>query len=591
MVSLREQVLERLEAYKCEVQSAGEELRDLPLPALTEEEFGLYEKTGNRLIYEESYFGRRKALAVFGLLSLWYHREEDLKKLCEIIREVCEERTWALPAHVDRSMAGWERTVDLFACETGQTLAEIVTHLNGEIPEALAAEVKKQVVYRLIDSYLEQPFGTIRWEKFYNNWVAVCAGSLGSIAMYLLDDDPQKQMACLDRVVNTMPLYLEGMMDDGACPEGLSYFTYGMTYFTGFAEQLKEFSHGEIDLMDNPKVERIARFQQLCYLSGGCTISFSDGDRRDKFRLGLTCYLAMRYPGVKLPPMESVMELNEDSCYRFMALYRDAVWVEQYLESTGKPKAENRPGVTDAEAQNISENDWYAVLQDAEWAIGNSDNGVSMAIKGGNNGESHNHNDVGSFLYIKDGEIFLAELGCGEYTRQYFGAERYDILCNRSLGHSVPLVNGKEQLEGEEYCAGSFTAGCEGECGSAVISMEKAYPEGAIDGITRAAVFEKKSGRLLITDTFKMSGETREITENLVTQIEPQILDESTAILAGKCSTIYIRKKAGTGKWTSVKEIFSNHKGENEDVWLLQWKLPIEGDMVDCTIEAGVYNK
>ena len=556
-------------------------MRSLPLPALTEEEFGLYEKTGNRLIYEDSYFGRRKALAVFGLLSLWYHREEDLNKLCEIIREVCAEKTWALPAHVDRSKEGWERTVDLFACETGQTLAEIVTNLKEYIPEELAAEVKREAVYRLIDSYLEQPFGTIRWEKFYNNWVAVCAGSLGSIAMYLLNDEKEKQRACLDRVISTMPLYLKGMMDDGACPEGLSYFTYGMTYFTGFAEQLAEFSHGETDLMENPKVERIAKFQQLCYLSGGCTISFSDGDRRDKFRLGLTCYLAMRYPGVKLPPMESVMKLNEDSCYRFMALYRDRVWVEKYLEQSAEDTAENA-------SQNDGESDWYAVLEDAEWAIGNSDNGVSMAVKGGNNGESHNHNDIGSFLYVKDGEIFLAELGCGEYTRQYFGEERYDILCNRSMGHSVPIINGRKQMEGAGYRAESFAAGCKDGKGEAVISMAGAYPAGVIDGLTRKNVFEKGNGRLLITDTFSPSGETKEIVENLVTQTEPEIVDDETVILTGKNSRIYIKKAADSGSFTSVKETFSNHKGQAEDVWLLQWKLPVKGNSVVCTIETGV---
>ena len=70
-----------------------------------------------------------------------------------------------------------------------------------------------------------------------------------------------------------------------------------------------------------------------------------------------------------------------------------------------------------------------------------------MAAKGGNNGESHNHNDVGSFLYLAGDEMLLTDLGAGEYTRDYFGEKRYDILCNHSFGHSVPVIDGKGRKE------------------------------------------------------------------------------------------------------------------------------------------------
>jgi hypothetical protein len=43
-----------------------------------------------------------------------------------------------------------------------------------------------------------------------------------------------------------------------------------------------------------------------------------------------------------------------------------------------------------------------------------------MAIKGGNNGESHNHNDVGSFIIYTDGEPLFIDPGVGEYTAKTF---------------------------------------------------------------------------------------------------------------------------------------------------------------------------
>lgn len=81
---------------------------------MTEEMFLLYEKTGNRLIYENEYFKRREFLVVFGLLVYWYKRPEDIEKLEEVLLEVCGEETWALPAHVDlKKCSGRERWICL----------------------------------------------------------------------------------------------------------------------------------------------------------------------------------------------------------------------------------------------------------------------------------------------------------------------------------------------------------------------------------------------------------------------------------------------------------------------------------------------
>ena len=56
-----------------------------------------------------------------------------------------------------------------------------------------------------------------------------------------------------------------------------------------------------------------------------------------------------------------------------------------------------------------------------------------MAAKGGNNGESHNHNDVGSFLYLAGDEMLLTDLGAGEYRELAMKVlkicRRYDVDC------------------------------------------------------------------------------------------------------------------------------------------------------------------
>ena len=106
-----------------------------------------------------------------------------------------------------------------------------------------------------------------------------------------------------------------------------------------------------------------------------------------------------------------------------------------------------------------------------------------MAAKGGNYGESQNHNDVGSFLYLAGDEMLLTDLGAGEYTRDYFGEKRYDILCNHSFGHSVPVIDGKGQKEGTEYACSHFEADGSGRT---VISFGQAYGTERVKSLTRS---------------------------------------------------------------------------------------------------------
>lgn len=116
-----------------EIRDSARELLPKEMPALTEELFGLYETTGNRLKYEEVYFARRKMLAVLGMRAIlgleeqWEEKQTYIQKLEEVILDICREETWALPAHVNRrENPQWRITVDLFASETAQTLSELM---------------------------------------------------------------------------------------------------------------------------------------------------------------------------------------------------------------------------------------------------------------------------------------------------------------------------------------------------------------------------------------------------------------------------------------------------------------------------------
>lgn len=592
------------EDYCGSIRREAEALRGEEMPELSEELFAIYEQTGNRLIYEDVYFKRRKFLAVFGLKAILDREKDDISKLEKILKDICGEECWALPAHVNRRAdENWRIFVDLFAAETAQTLAEIVSLLQGELSEETVSTVKRQVMRRVLEPFVASTPPYSHWEHGASNWCAVCGGSVGSAAMYLMQDRPEELAALLERISHSLETYyLKSFAEDGACLEGLGYFTYGMTYFVGFAQQLYEFTAGKHDLFRNGKLARIAAFQAKCYFPGGRTVSFADGSAEETFRVGLTCFLAMKYPQAQIPPLERAAGLNDDNCYRWMGLYRNLTWTKDYLDSlrgeeAGRAAEGQEPGraagAVKPEAGKIqaektaakrAEEESRIVLPDAQWVICRSRNGAGMAAKGGHNGEPHNHNDVGSFFYLKGRDFLLTDLGGGEYTREYFSEKRYTHLCCRSLGHNVPVIDGREQLEGEEYSCDGFRT--EGE-DRTVISFAGAYVNPGLKSLIRSLDWDEAKGTLQVEDRFQVTEQLRSIRENLVTDWKPQVQD-NTIRIQGPDSGCAVEIEGPAVKVDCMPRDFSDHGGHHRDVWLIQWEVPGLGKAGDISVRFTV---
>lgn len=557
------------ENYMKQVELLANQMREEPMPELTEELFSLFETTGNRLKYEDVYFKRRKFLAVYGMAAYIWKRREDVEKLEEILSEICEEECWALPAHVNRETnKNWRHTVDLFSCETAQALAEIVTLVNGELSEGnklseqLCVRVRTEIEERVLLPFFMTTPRYSSWECSNHNWNAVCAGSIGSVCLYLMQGEERLE-PCLERLCHSLTYYMGGFKEDGTCMEGIGYFTYGMTYFTGFAEQLLRHSKGKTNLFANEKLQKIAEFQQKTYFASGQTVSFSDGDKQAKFRMGLTCYLAKQYDTVRIPAEELACDFESDPCYRFMGLMRDYLWTKE--------------NVCEEETMREEENAECArhdVLPEAQWSICESKNGGGFAIKGGDNGEPHNHNDIGSFLYLVDDEQLITDLGAGEYTKEYFGAGRYDILCNSSMGHSVPVINGELQKAGKQYKASEFVS--DGK-GTTKIEFAGAYPEGILQRLIRKTAFSLEDGKLLVQDFFDGVEEGATLTEQLVTQGAVGIKAEKI-LIQGKKNSCLVRLPEGVQNLRVVENVHSNHEGVQETVRLIQWEVCVESE-------------
>jgi len=513
-----------LAGYREEIAFSEEGQRAAPIPGLPFSLFRLFDETGDRGAYEAPYFERRRRLVAAGLACWLWNSPESVEHLENLIWAICGEHTWALPAHLEGASLDPARLdqecLDLFACETAFALAEILSLVGDSLAPIVAARARAEVEKRVLAPFLART-SPWRWELMVNNWCAVCAGSIGAAALYLCEDKA-RAAAVIARALPTLDRFLDSFSPDGVCLEGLGYWTYGLGYFTAFADLLLTATKGSIDLLADERARVAAAFQSAAYLDSRTALSFADGSSSERYRRGLSAYLARRFPEASPPARELAAGFSHDYYGRWALSFRDLAWFMPEM-----PESEAAP------AKGIRESvpRWFP---EAQWLIqpAAAPGRLAFAAKGGHNGEPHNHNDLGSFELVLDGVELLADLGCGEYTKAYFSEERYSIFCNSSFGHSVPIVNGRGQSEGADHAAKVISFSAEG--GRVILNLEiaGAYDDPRLESLIRRFEFDGRR-RLAITDSFAFSaGGASDIVERFVTRA-PDALE---SLLSTTCS-------------------------------------------------------
>lgn len=521
-----------------QVQAAAEQCLNEPTPLLPYSKFKLFDETGNRSVYEDVYFERRKRLNAFALMSKLTGEKKYIDALEDIIFHICDEYTWALPAHVntEKPIAQQKIWLDLFACETGFALAECYALLEDKLSDLVKRRVREELQIRIIDSFLQRKESYF-WETVENNWAAVCAGSILAVFLYCAEE--KEISAALPQLEGAFFYFLKGFTEDGCCLEGYSYWNYGFGFFVMAADLLRSYTNGETDYFKLEKVKTIAQYQQKIILRApDMAISFADGSQTFASLYGLSYYLKREYPELYLP--QKFAPVLADHCYRWGHFLRAFLWTDD-AELTGG----TLPSI-----DVFAEAGWYIRRMPA----------YTLAAKAGRNCEPHNHNDVGSFIFCTDEGQVLCDFGPGEYVKDYFSNKRYEFLVNRSLGHSVPYVNGKEQVSGLEYGGKLLSADENG----AVMEISGAYPDETLTSLKRS--FQIKEDGIIMRDEFAFSEPPTEVKERFVTWIEPRIDEEHSKIIIGKYAIIFAPQ---IHEVSISEEVYSDHRGNPTKAYLI----------------------
>jgi hypothetical protein len=147
----------------------------------------------------------------------------------------------------------------------------------------------------------------------------------------------------------------------------------------------------------------------------------------------------------------------------------------------------------------------FVALEDLETAYirqgTDTGDGFYLAVNGGYNAESHNHNDVGNFLVFLDGEPLLIDTGVGTYTSKTFSEQRYEIWSMQSSYHNLPDINGQAQPHMIQWRSSFFRAENTPAEATVEVGLETAYPEAAnLESYRRVLRFDREQERIILTE-------------------------------------------------------------------------------------------
>jgi len=480
-----------------------------PWPALPATLYMEYVRNGNRSRYEAPYFERRRRLGYLVFAECMEYQGRFLDEIANGLWAISEEASWSLPAHArnapDPLPNADVEMVDLFAAETAMVVAEALYLLGDELralSPALVRRVERECDRRVIRQV--ETRDDFWWYSGFNNWTPWICSNVEGAALYLVDD-ADRLARITHKLMATVDRFIRRYGPDGGCDEGPSYWGVAAGAMLLFLEELYSRSGGALTVYDAPLIGNMGRFIVDTHLAGPWYTNFADAPARLTLRREVVYRYGERIGSEQMKDLALLASRGYDPAgevYPVLNQHTNGGLLTSMLREVFWVSAEARPAGLPSDLLN-----WYPDLQVLvvrESTVPGQ--GLVLAAKGGHNGESHNHNDLGQFIVMLDGQPAIIDIGVETYSRKTFSDERYQIWCIRSSGHNVPLVNGVEQVGGPEHRASQVVLADASGTVRLGMNLEGAYPAGSgIDYVRREFTFSRPSPAITVADTVRVA--------------------------------------------------------------------------------------
>ncbi len=491
------------------------------LPAALAMDFG---RTGNRMHFEKPYFARRQRLGIYVLAECFEHQGRFLDAIADALWAISEETAWSIPAHLPNISkellppAG-QGLVDLFAAETAHVLAEACFLLGAEldgVTPVIRQRIHQEIRQRVIEPVETREFG---WFSGENNWAPWCASNVLGAAFYTLDD-ASRIAALTHRLLKVNDRFLAHQSPDGGCDEGPMYWGVAGGALLIFLELLHSRSGGAISFYAEPLIREMGAYFAKVHLEGPWFAAFADAAARMQPRLPIVYRYGARTGSEPLRALALLAERQWDSAAAPTPVLSQGMCggdLSSNLRELFWMPADNGPITPPARPAD----NWLPNLEVlvARTDAGPAPRGFTLAAKGGHNGENHNHNDIGQFILLFNGEPVIVDAGRGVYTRDTFSPRRYEAWFIRGSGHNAPVIGGVEQQAGANYAAAEVVHTATPAESRLALRLDGAYPEPAgLEQLRREITLRRTpEPAVIVEDRYVLRGAPRPVALNLLT--------------------------------------------------------------------------
>lgn len=413
------------------------------------------------------------------------------------LRDIIHQKSWVSPRsdHGFKNYNGIAYSVELTSSLYAHTIAQTLYMMGDKISPKLRKQAIDALYLRIFNPILEKIRTQNKESSFLtetNNWNHVCLAGLVGAALTTIDNkDERATFVAIGEYYSKNGL--SGFAEDGYCGEGIIYYNYGFGHYAMLRENIWQATAGKVDLFSDPKVQKIARYVPNLEIINNVYPAFSDcreGATPDtelmsylsrSFKLGLVRYDTLSITGKTSDNRRTLMMAFPNSSTSLV------------------------PGKTDRkEASSLRFFFDHTGVLVCRPASGSSSN-IGVVLKGGNNAESHNHNDIGSFTIVQGNQVMAGDPGVIPYTANIFDPKyRYTYKTISSFGHPVPLVADSCQQPGTQARSKTIHTEFTREKDNITLDIASAYAVPGLKKLERTMDYDRSdAGRITFTDSFE----------------------------------------------------------------------------------------
>ncbi len=467
----------------------GEQYLGKPWTVLPWTVFAENKQNGNRVNYEAICFEKRRQLAALVMAEIMEGEGRFMSNIIDGMGSFCEETWWGIPAHYSKYIPLAEiQEVDLFNAETASLIVwtryMLEKQFNAFSPD-ICQRIDREIERRILIPALEKDYW---WKTAGMNWNPwICSNWLTCVL--LCEKDEVRKAEAIAQIRKATQAFIDAYPEDGGCDEGPGYWDRAAASMFEVLKLLPDL------IGDSGKIRRMAAYTYKTYIGNDYCVCFADAHENKAVQQVNIVYpfglwlgdKTMREFGAYLGRQKDVLT-NPAALYdksgNFPTLGRELFFLRHICEFIAEEPRE--PLLKDV---------WLPDLQIMTARRGS----LYVAMKGGTNGESHNHNDVGSFIVYANGEPLFIDPAVGEYTAATFSKDRYSIWTMQSQYHNLPQINNTDQKDGKQFAAKVISH----KNGQLCLDIAGAYPAEAAVRSWKRTVTAIKSG-ISVTEEYEL---------------------------------------------------------------------------------------